>query len=393
MDGKLRGARFYKCKIENLSATPQYFAAEINGNNNHISDCIFGGGASTASWTSFYQMDNSVVENCTFSFGISMNYAYNNIFTNCDSTLLVDARPYIALDASYAQNCRIENMTADTSAYTGGLTNALITIAGSYNLNVDMTVKGEYSTIIVTGIRNTTTLVPATSADTIAFTTANTTATDSSITMENFEGDSLTSAAVNTVLFLKNCVIPDNNFSITTLFYNSAIYSLNHGGVQGYWKAFNNKGIIESSDVYRTGGSPHSLRCMLETANNDSATFPTLGVRDKGEVIYLDLLAGTHTITMYGAHRLFADALTKGELFLEVDWLDSNGILKSVSSVRQGDLETDASVWVGDTDLTVFKMTQTITIPTDQQVPVRVYGTYVYENSAYLYLDPIPVVT
>ena len=393
LDGKVRGARIYRCRFSQLSVTSSYHTAEFAGNNYHITDCIFDGGASTAATTNFNYLINSIVENCTFSFGLTITYSDSSIFSNLNQTLQTNIAPSTAFTASYATNCQVENMNIDSSAYTGIAPGKLIASTGDAKSNFDLTVKGNYTTIVISSLTSNWTMVPPTSGDIIEYTTCAFSTYNSSITMENFQGNTVTGILDNTVVFFKNCIIPDNGFGLTNLLYDGAVYSLNHGGVAGYWKAFNWRGIIESSDVYRTGGSSHSLRCMLETAHNDYGTFPTLGSRNRGEVIYLDLAAGTHTVTVYGAHRLFANALTRGELFTEIDWLDVDGRQQSSSSVRGGALVTDASVWVGDTDLTVFKMEQTITIPTDQQVPVRILGTYIYENSAYLYIDPIPVVT
>lgn len=392
MSGRIRGARYYKCEFVNLATSATYKSATISGINVTVQDCTFRGDATNSSLAHFAYLQDSHVDNCDFDFAIDLSYNLRCIWSNIRLALNGDYLPSAAIDIGNMDYCRLENFTIDNSGYTGASASVLVSgVAHDYN-TMDIQVKGNYTTIGHTGIGNMISYTPITSGDTIDFTVITLTSTDSSFTFENFDGNSVSVNNNNTTIFMKNCTIPDNSFTITNI-NRGALYSLNHGGVDGYWKSFGSHGIIESSDVYRTGGSAHSLRCMLEEDNNEIDIFPRLGHRDYGEVIYLDLATGTHTVTVYGSHRLFADALTKGEIWIEMDWVDSDGIAQTVSSIRGGALETDTSGWVGDTDLTQFKIEQDITIPTDQQVPVRILGSYEYENTAYIYIDPVPVVT
>lgn len=67
--------------------------------------------------------------------------------------------------------------------------------------------------------------------------------------------------------------------------------------------------------------------------------------------------------------------------------------LNREATTDEFDKITGYLAWKCDTGLTIFKMSKTITLPTNQTVPVRILGSISYEPNAYLYIDPIPVVT
>lgn len=165
---------------------------------------------------------------------------------------------------------------------------------------------------------------------------------------------------------------------------NNVIYALNYG-IIGLWHGETVNGVIDSSTVTRTGGSDYSLRCEQTSETSNGENFPILG-RENAEILWLSLTSGTTSVTVYGAHRLFTNDLKYGDFELEAEYIEND--VKGV--VRGYMVESDSSVWVGDTDLVPFKCTFDITVQTDQVVPLRINGKYIYESGSYLYIDPTP---
>jgi hypothetical protein len=105
------------------------------------------------------------------------------------------------------------------------------------------------------------------------------------------------------------------------------------------------------------------------------------------ELIWLTMLQGARTLTLYGAYKNYLpeDLPTKYHSWFEFDYIDDSDISKCA---RSGDLLSDNSTWVNDSGLTVFKLQASVTLGRDMTVPVRLYlGTPIY-GTGYIYYDP-----
>ncbi len=394
MIGDSSGCEYYRCKFVNTYSN--YPAAKIGGFGTHVTDCIYTGihnGYSVAAVATFIGIKGGFVSNCQINFGMDASYCYDTIFSNIDIILEQDSTSAQALVYTGNYKCRYENIVIDNSISTTTIKPIMMAGSSSENNYFDVKYRGSYTTLSIYGDYSIYTFTPLLSGDTIDLTGATVSGNYMSVNLENITTNTFSISSKDSIVYIKNLVTLDNNI-IKNNMECSAAYSLNHGGVEGYWKGFLYQGTIESTDVYRTGGSPHSLRIERDrVVATITESFPILGKRSRGEVIYLDLVAGTHTVTMYGAHRIFASPLTKTDLYLEVDYLNADGTSASITTRGAGALETDSSTWNGDTDLTIFKMVTTFAIPSNQTVPVRILGSITYEPNTYLYIDPIPVVS
>ena len=89
-----------------------------------------------------------------------------------------------------------------------------------------------------------------------------------------------------------------------------------------------------------------------------------------------------------------ANPPTKAELWFETEEKESDVYNAFVTSYDDDDaaLESDASSWSNDSGLTSFKISKTFTVANNCVVPLRIiYNKFV--PNAYLYIDPLPVVT
>jgi len=198
-------------------------------------------------------------------------------------------------------------------------------------------------------------------------------------------------SASGSVVLLDGCTTGGSDLVTISSLCN--IYHINAGGTAGYWRYDNRVGFIQSSTVVRTGGASFSLQAERTVATEYGIRFPDMGGR-AAEFLWLSLPIGSNTITMYGAHKNFTDALRDDELWLEAVYIDADGNEVVVSSRGYGsDLLADGSAWTGDTGLTEFRLPLAFTLPSAQVVPVRWRGAYAYEANAYIYLDPEPVVS
>lgn len=198
---------------------------------------------------------------------------------------------------------------------------------------------------------------------------------------------------LDTVLVTKNAAPTTPAPSIVQ---GAVWYSSNHGGVEGYLKCHFGNGYGESSSVNRTGGNANSIKVETEFAHTIQRPFH-FGVRDKAEFLWVEVTTGSTLLTLYGAYKTSyygpSYFIGKKAVVLECTYKDSNGLYHTINSEIVGDLESDSSVWNGDTDLVPFKVELPITIDTDQTIPVRVAVFTPVIAGAYLYFDPLVVVS
>ncbi|RKZ99076.1 MAG: hypothetical protein DRQ46_00170 [Gammaproteobacteria bacterium] len=174
---------------------------------------------------------------------------------------------------------------------------------------------------------------------------------------------------------------------------HQGIFSSDHNGVKGAWKTWQSRGEAElQTGVSRTGGHSGSIKML-----NDVATAPLieplLEIGTQGmETVILPLKAGSNTITVYGAMKSYTADPTQDELFFELDYLNNGGdVNREQETTRDPDgaaLTADASVWTGDSGLTGFKLTMTITVGQDCLAPLRITLNK-QDNAGYLYIDPL----
>lgn len=168
------------------------------------------------------------------------------------------------------------------------------------------------------------------------------------------------------------------------------------GGTLGLFQSNGSRGKVSSSSVVRTGGEVFSLKLeSLVAAESHNGADIQLGLPGF-ETIWVPLVAGSNTVTIYGAHKVWgSDPPTKADVWFELDYLDAgSGAHRECATTRELDvaLDSDGSTWTGDSGVTAFKLELTVTAGQDCVAPVRIgFGKYV--SGAYVYLDPKPVVS
>jgi hypothetical protein len=147
-------------------------------------------------------------------------------------------------------------------------------------------------------------------------------------------------------------------------------------------------GSVESSTVVRDVGEKFSVKLIYD--RDALVKKPICLGRPGFETIMCRTVAGSNTITIYGAHKSYGgDPPTADDLWIEVEYYANSGdcIRAIESSKAVAALTADSSTWTGDTGLTTFKIEVTITAGRFGIVPVRVYMNK-YHASAFVYLDP-----
>lgn len=161
----------------------------------------------------------------------------------------------------------------------------------------------------------------------------------------------------------------------------------------GFFKSFHNSGTVETSSVARTGGRGFSMKMSPENGVF-SSTFLRIGLEGM-ETILVPLTAGSRTLTVYGAHKLWGGTPPlDNELYFECDYISSGSGATRTLATSKGSgstLTADGSSWTGDTGLTTFSMSITFSVGQNCVAPIRVYlGKFV--SSAYVYIDPLVVI-
>jgi len=209
----------------------------------------------------------------------------------------------------------------------------------------------------------------------------------------NTSGDIYSDSAV----YIRNCVLLHATEAAISAYSNKSVYMLDYAGVKGAWKMYGTSCTITADSSYRTGGESFSIK-MTPTAPPAVADGIIGWIGTPGrETIFAAVTAGTQTITLYGAHKGWTTAPTQADLWFEgAYYADGSGATVTNLSTRDlttmATLTTDTSTWNGDSGLTIFKLTITLTVGQDSIVPIRIFLSR-YDSGAYLYIDPKPVMS
>jgi len=175
----------------------------------------------------------------------------------------------------------------------------------------------------------------------------------------------------------------------------------------GFFKSYQNAGLVTTDITARTGGASYSIKMLplFQATYSRSADVYNTGKpitwigQPSKELIFLSVTAGSHTITVYGAHKIWATAPTANDLWMEGSYY-SSATLATIAQFSTRDdayipnspaaLTSDTSTWTGDTGMTIFKLAVTITVGQACLVPIRIYLSK-FQAGAYVYIDPTPV--
>ena len=206
----------------------------------------------------------------------------------------------------------------------------------------------------------------------------------------NTNGDVQLNGEGNTV-YLRNASFQAGTPIATIGGSTNKWFSFDHNLVVGNFQQGAKGGTIISSNTYRTGGEAFSMKVQMVGVTLFSKGEMHLS-RKGAETIWLALSTGARTVTIYGAYKNFTSFLAH-DIWAELDWMNGSSLIVTQSSFTlNGALTSDASTWVNDTGLTGFKLVLSFTLPSDQVVPLRLFGTK-YESGAYVYIDPKPTIT
>jgi hypothetical protein len=182
---------------------------------------------------------------------------------------------------------------------------------------------------------------------------------------------------------------------------------MDYAGKKGFYKSYQNAGVITTDVTARTGGASYSIKMqpLFQATYNTSADIynpdkliTTIGLPSK-EIMFVSATAGTRTITVYGAYKMWVIAPTAKELWMEGSYYSSaSDCTWAIFSTRDtavtspAALTTDTSIWTGDSSLTLFKLAITVTIGQDCLIPIRILLSK-FQVGAYIYIDPTPIVS
>ena len=165
-----------------------------------------------------------------------------------------------------------------------------------------------------------------------------------------------------------------------------SISVLGAGSLAGYWKKIGSSSyIVADSSVTRTGGESFSLRGSPSAAGPNPITVGS----PENPTLFLNLSSGANTIDLYGAYKNFATVTPDGAAFyFEIAYMNASDQMIIVTS-NGNTLAADSSTWVGDTGLTKFKQTLSVTLPSTQTCSAWIICAPEDTASiAYYYLDP-----
>jgi hypothetical protein len=172
--------------------------------------------------------------------------------------------------------------------------------------------------------------------------------------------------------------------------------SADHMGRAGAWKSQSYDGACETVAAYRTGGEAFSVR--MEPYQAEAWREGGLILGPWGfETLWASIpSAGSKTITVYAAHKLFGTAPTRAELYMEYDYYASAGSgIRTTSTTYDSSgsaLTSDSSNWNNDSSLNAFKFTTTVTVGAACIIPIRIFLNKAIQN-AYVLIDPLVVVS
>lgn len=178
------------------------------------------------------------------------------------------------------------------------------------------------------------------------------------------------------------------------------VFCADFGGTVGLWKFYGPNGTVQSSNVARDAGEAFSLKFDMDSGTAGDALWRALLQTFPGfETIWVTVPSGSHTITVYGAHKGYgATPPNASEVWVDADFLaDGSGARREFATSRDSAmvpaaLASDASSWTGDSGLTSFKLELAVTAGQDGLVPVR-FHSIKRTPSAYFYLDPKAIVS
>lgn len=375
------------------------FIVSIEGQNCVIDGCTVltnMGFSNPAISCSSFDSTGAIIRNCTIlegttSTGIGIRFYRNGMAKNCSITLTGAGAKGIDLPFGTNGNylVRIEDCTISTPSGTGldgdnfpyqntvQIRNTSINAksmsvpqggGGFSNVRFNQTVPntGSFGVKVVSG--------------TVCFENAN------FVSGNNFDFNILEGSLV----LVRNCVLQTNPPYNTANRLNPGLYIGDINGNLGFFKSFQESGTIETSSTNRTGGRGFSLKF---SPANDAFGNPLLRAGLEGaETIFVPLSAGSRTLTIYGAHKLWGGTPPlDNDIWFECSYVSSlSGATRTVASSRGSGttLTSDTSVWNGDTGLTLFRMSVSFTVGQNCVAPIRIYlGKYV--ASAYIYIDPL----
>ena len=171
-------------------------------------------------------------------------------------------------------------------------------------------------------------------------------------------------------------------------------------GISGNWFAQNYWHKIATNPVTRTGGASSTLKFSAQVAYTSitplvMAPYPFKGIQwtpTTGQ-------AGNNYLVYYIAYKAYstpAEILSRINIQLEVPYIDAGNIASGGSVIYQvinsrrthGNLLPDTSTYVGDSGLTIAKISIPFTTTLDNQ-PVNIRIQHgLYDITGYLYLDP-----
>lgn len=207
--------------------------------------------------------------------------------------------------------------------------------------------------------------------------------------------------STGTIITLQNSAFT----SITPLGVNPGdfpgVWLTDYNGILGHFRFIGPRGEVNTSNVNRSSGASYSLKLDMSsgTAGTDPF-FKHLNVVLPGEEpMYAYVTAVASVVTIYGAYKGYgASPPTREDLWFDAEYLSasSGGLRTQATSQEVGypaaALTSDASTWTGDSSLTKFKMAISMNPGQASVVPIRLYLAK-RVNGAYVYIDPLPVVS
>lgn len=202
---------------------------------------------------------------------------------------------------------------------------------------------------------------------------------------------------IGSAYYLKNCTFTHASPVGAANGNFLGAWILDHGGTVGAFRYIGPRGEVTTEAVKRERGERTTLKFNMNSGTGGTDPFwRQLPFIIPGmESILVHLPAYQSTITIYGAHKGYSsDPPLADDLWFDTDYISSTtGTTRTyASSKTTGSMTSDDSVWTGDTSLTQFKLSVTVTPGQACLCPIRLFFIK-RVASAYLYIDPRPVVS
>lgn len=174
---------------------------------------------------------------------------------------------------------------------------------------------------------------------------------------------------------------------------NGLVLTSDPVGSPGYRKLLSLAGVTQVVSASRVGGAPYSF--YLTPANSGFARAAGVCSAESGfDSVFVTLVPGTNTITVFGAHAGYATAPTTADAWIELEVPSSTGNV--VTSGRPTALlgvalTADTSTWNAITGtITRFNVTASVTTPVAVVAILRMYAAAPVGG---IYFDPSAVVS